>query len=159
MAFRTRNASVISIGIVLAVFTVAARYDEPDLRLLMKQCEEKLGKAYAADMENKEFKKVEIQLTKDGFFRYRRTFISGKQEYFSFSFSQFNELDYLGTAQSGLLVLKTLPESIIVQTFHDPKGNVDTMANELKLPLKQLEAADLQAFEHCFLQIREKLQP
>ncbi len=131
--------------------------DSPDLLDLMKQSQDKLNADYALDADKLKMKKAEIQLTRDGFFRCRRTFISGKQEYYSFSFSAFEELNYLGNEQNGWVVLKVKPEGIIVQTFRDPKGNIDTMATQLRLPFKNLEAADLHMLNDCFQRIREKL--
>jgi hypothetical protein len=130
----------------------------PDLLELMRQGQEKLNANYALDADKFKMKKVDIQLTQDGFFRCRRTFISGKQEYYSFSFADLADFDYLGNTQNGWILLKTKPESIIVQTFRDPKGNIDTMATELKLPFKNLEAADLHQLNACFVQIRERLK-
>ncbi|MFM6976865.1 MAG: hypothetical protein ACKOW2_08485 [Sphingobacteriaceae bacterium] len=137
---------------------VAGQSVDPDLADLMRQTEYRLNTAFAADIEGTQFKKVEIKLTNDGFFRYRRTFLNGKQEYFSFHFSQFEDLEYLGTTHLGFLVMKTKPESIIVQTFRDSKGNIDTMATELRVPLKDMDVADIQAFQMCFSKIHEKLK-
>lgn len=130
----------------------------PDLLELMQQSQDQLNAGYALDADKYKMKKAEIQLTRDGFFRCRRTFINGKQEYYSFSFSAFEDLSYLGDEQNGWMVLKVKPEGIIVQTFRDPKGNIDTMASELRLPFKNLQAADLHTINDCFSQIRQRLQ-
>lgn len=129
-----------------------------DLEELMKESQAILNAAYAKDMADKPSKKVDIQLTKDGFFRFRKTLANGKQEYFSFNFSQFEDISFLGNTSSGILVIKTMPESIIVQTFYDRTGNIDSMASELKLPMKNLEPNEVQQFQDCFLQIRQKLK-
>ena len=130
----------------------------PDLEELLKQTQEKLNMAYSIEIDQPQLKKIDLQLTKDGFFRLRKTFINGKQEYFSFNFSQFDELKYLGNTQKGLLVLKTKPESIIVQTYRDAAGNIDTMASELKFPVKEMDAPDIEVIQDCFMQAREKLK-
>ena len=142
----------------MLLFCLSAMQASPDLLALMSQSQEQLNANYALDADKYKMKKVDIQLTKDGFFRCRRTFLTGKQEYFSFNFSEFETLDYLGNSQSGWLVLKTKPESIIVQTFRDPKGNIDTMATELRLPFKNLQAAELHTLNDCFQRIHDRLK-
>lgn len=159
MSIKKNYSICLTVLLFLAGSTIGANHYLPDLQELMKQSQDKLNLAYAADLENTKLKKVEIKFTKEGFFRYRRTFITGKQEYFSFNCSQFEQLDFLGNVQSGFLILKTQPESIIVQTFRDNKGNIDTMASQLKLPLKNMEAQDVQQLQDCFLAIRQKLNP
>lgn len=143
---------------LLLLFCLSAMQSSPDLIEMMNQSQQILNTTYALDVDKFRMKKADIQLTKDGFFRCRRTSLTGKQEYFSFSFSDFAELDYLGNTQNGWVVLKTKPESIIVQTFRDPKGNIDTMASELRLPFKTLATDDLQQLNDCFERIRERLK-
>lgn len=138
-------------------FCLFSAFSEPDLLAWLKQSQEKLLMSYASELELVKVKKVDIQLTKEGFFRYRRTLMSGKQEYFAFNLSQLETMHYLGTTQSGYLVFQTLPESVIVQTFRDNRGNIDTMASEVRMPLKSIEADDLAQLQACFLKVREKL--
>jgi len=142
--------------VLCACFCMAAQ--NPDLLELMRENQERLTLWSSTNLAQQKLKKIDLQLTRDGFFRLRRTYLNGKQEYFSFSFSEFEEMNYLGTTQSGTLILKTQPESIIVQTFRDSRGNIDTMATTLKLPLQQLEAADLNTLQDCFLRIKERLK-
>ncbi len=85
-------------------------------------------------------KKWDLNITEDGFFRLRKYFVNGKQEYFSFNIRRFSDLDYLGTASSGELMIKTQSDDIIVQTYNDPRGNIDSMAAELKIPVLRMEA-------------------
>lgn len=129
----------------------------PDLEEILSRAREKLKTVYASEMDEPQLKKADLQLTKDGFFRLRKTFMNGKQEYFAFNFSQFKELDYWGTDHEGFLILKTKPESIIVQTFRDSRGDIDTMASELRLPVKEIAPSDLQTIQDCFAQARAKL--
>ncbi len=142
--------------VLCACFSMAAQ--NPDLLELMSESQERLTVLSSANLAQQKLKKLDLQLTRDGFFRLRRTYLNGKQEYFSFSFSEFEEMNYLGTTQSGTLILKAQPESIIVQTFRDSRGNIDTMATTLKLPLQQLEAADLNMLQDCFQRIKERLK-
>lgn len=157
MRFKPLSILILCAAALLLFSSLAASSVSPDLLELMKQSQDKLNADYALDADKFKMKKTEIQLTRDGFFRCRRTFISGKQEYYSFSFSAFEELNYLGNEQNGWVILNVKPEGIIVQTFRDPKGNIDTMATQLRLPFKNLKAADLQMLNDCFQRIREKL--
>ena len=143
---------------LIAFLSMSLNLPEPDLQELMKHSQDQLNAAYATDLAAVPSKKTDIQLTNDGFFRFRRTLVNGKQEYFAFNFSQYEDLDYLGNVSSGFLVMKTKPESIIVQTFRDAEGDIDSMASELRIPLKHLEAKDLQQLQDCFLQIRQKIK-
>ena len=144
-------------GVSLLVLLFLLAFSSPDLLECLQACQDKLSLNYASELDRVQVKKVDFQLTKEGFFRYRRTLANGRQEYFSFNLSQFQELDYLGTTQSGFLVLHTRPESVIVQTFSDSRGNIDSMATELRVPLKGMQADDLAQLNTCFLQVRDKL--
>lgn len=83
-------------------------------------------------------KKWEIMLTPDHFIRFRKTYQHGKQEYFSFNLNRLDSINYLGTAENGSLQFKTLADDIIVQTYDDPKENIDSMATVLEIPVKNI---------------------
>jgi hypothetical protein len=144
-------------GVSLLVLLSLFAFSSPDVLECLQACQDKLNLNYAPELDRVQVKKVDFQLTKEGFFRYRRTLANGRQEYFAFNLSQLEDLDYLGTTQSGFLVLHTRPESVIVQTFRDSRGNIDSMANELRLPLKGMQADDLAQLHTCFMQVRDKL--
>ena len=98
---------------------------------------------YDADQEQSVIKRYELNVTNTGFCRYKRFYQSGKTEYFSFKFSKFKEMDYLGSTQKGKLILRTKDEDVIVQTYNDRAGDVDSMASALVIPLKNIEADEL----------------
>ena len=85
-------------------------------------------------------KKWELTVTADAFIRFRKTYIGGKQEYYSFNLRSFADMDYLGNTTQGMLRIKTKADDIIVQTYNDPKGNVDSMTTTLKIPLRNMDA-------------------
>ena len=95
------------------------------------------------DASEEKLKKLEFTLTNDAFVRLRKTFTNGKQEYFSLHLKRLNDIDYLGTAAIGTLQFKTTDDDIIVQTYNDRKGNVDSMANVLNIPVKNMGAERL----------------
>ena len=88
-------------------------------------------------------KKWELLLTNDSFIRFRKTYQNNKQEYFSFHLHRLNDMSYLGDGTSGTLQFKTTEDDIIVQTYNDRKGDVDSMANILSIPVKNMSAERL----------------
>jgi hypothetical protein len=81
-------------------------------------------------------KKYEITLTDDHFIRLRKTYQHGKQEYYSFHLNKLDSVNYLATATGGQLQFKTIADDIIVQTYEDPKGDIDSMSTILDIPVK-----------------------
>jgi hypothetical protein len=81
-------------------------------------------------------KKYEITLTDDHFIRLRKTYQHGKQEYYSFHLNKLDSVNYLATATGGQLQFKTVADDIIVQTYEDPKGDIDSMSTTLTIPVK-----------------------
>jgi len=88
-------------------------------------------------------KKWDLVLTDDAFIRLKKTYQNGKQEYYSFQLRRFSDMNYLGTTAGGTLQLKTKADDIIVQTYDDPKGDIDSMATQLNLPVKNIEPDQL----------------
>ena len=99
--------------------------------------------AQSYDSSEEKLKKFEFTLTNDAFVRLRKTFTNGKQEYFSLHLKRLNDIGYLGTAATGTLQFKTADDDIIVQTYNDRKGDVDSMANVLSVPVKNMGAERL----------------
>ena len=94
-------------------------------------------------------KKFEISLNENAFLRLRKTYQNGKQEYFSLQLQQLGDLVYLGSIYKGTLRLKAKDEDIIVQTYNDRKGNIDTMATVLDIPLKNMEPERLDSLQQA----------
>ena len=115
-----------------------------------------LNESYDPTVEPK-LKKYEISLTTDRFIRLRKTYQQGKQEYYSFNLQRFNGLEYVpGQAATDTLELKTQTDDIIVQTYDDPKGNIDSMATMLDIPVKKLSPERLDSLKQAlqFLKAR-----
>lgn len=96
-------------------------------------------------------RKFELNLTDNGFIRMRRTYTNGKQEYYSFHTRKFKDINYLGTVSSGTLQLKTMADDIIVQTYDDPKGNIDSMATTLNIQVRNIEPGQLDSLREALL--------
>lgn len=98
---------------------------------------------YDFSQESSTIKKFELNVTNNGFCRYKRYFTNGKVEYFAFKLAKFKDLDYYGTTTSGKLFLRTKNDDVIVQTYNDRAGDVDSMGTCIVIPLKNIEAEDL----------------
>jgi len=104
-------------------------------------------------------KKYELHVTNKGFCRYKRFFNNGKVEYFSFNLLKYKQLDYLGNTLKGILYLRTRGDDVIVQTHNDSKGgDVDSMATFMAIPVKNIEAEQLNDLSEKFRQMSEKLR-
>lgn len=101
-------------------------------------------------------KKWELNLTDQAFVRLRKTFANGKQEYYSLQLRRFKDVGYLGTTANGTLQLKTIGDDIIVQTYDDPKGNIDSMATTLNIQVKNMDAERLDSLRNALLYFKEK---
>ncbi|MHA4894521.1 hypothetical protein ACXZ1K_07190 [Pedobacter sp. PWIIR3] len=89
-------------------------------------------------------KRYELNVTNSGFCRYKCFYANGKVEYFSFNLTKFKSIDYYGTDKNGTVVLRTAGDDVIVQTYNDRKqGDLDSMANFMTIPLKNMEPQDL----------------
>jgi hypothetical protein len=119
---------------------------EQDWLSWSNQC---LTTSYDATADVK-LKKFEISLTENSFLRLRKTYQNGKQEYFSLQLQQLNEVSYLGNTYKGVLHLTAKDEDVIVQTYNDRKGNIDTMATVLDIPLKNMEPERLDSLQRAF---------
>lgn len=88
-------------------------------------------------------KKWEIEVTPQHFVHLRKTYQHGKQEYFSFHLTKLDSVNYLGDTPNGQLQFKTQSDDIIVQTYDDPKGNIDSMATTLTIPVRDMTSEKL----------------
>ena len=120
--------------------------------------ENKLAAHYDKDFSARQIRRYELRVTNSGFCRYKRYFQNGKVEYYAFNLLRYKESAFLGTTKRGLLCLRTAEDDVIVQTYKDPKGDVDSMASQLIIPLKQVEAEDLNSLAARFASMRETLQ-
>ncbi len=109
-----------------------------------------LIKYYDSDVNRKDIKRFEINVTNNGFCRYRKIYNNGKQELFAFNLSSFKTMDYYGSSTKGKLYLRTKRDDVIVQTRNDKKGDIDSMGTYLVIPLKNIEITDLNALSESF---------
>ncbi|MEQ7798975.1 hypothetical protein ABDJ41_04090 [Pedobacter sp. ASV1-7] len=129
----------ILVFLILMAFSSASLFDEQLLYI-----QNKLVEHHDIEHGAEQIKRYQLNVTNTGFCRYRRYYVSGKVEYFSFNLAKFKDLDYYGTDKNGQLYLRTIGENVIVQTYKDKKGgDVDSMATYMIIPLKNIEPQDL----------------
>ncbi len=128
------------------------RFSDEDWLIYANRC---LAQCYDASGESK-LKKVEITVTSDSFIRLRKTFAKSKQEYYSFNLHNFNDMDYLGNTKTGTLELKTIADDIIVQTYNDRNGDVDSMTTVLNIPVKNMEPERLDSLRNALNYFKAK---
>lgn len=101
-------------------------------------------------------KKWDLELTADAFIRLRKTYQNGKQEYFSFQLHRLDNMNYTGTAGEGTLQFKTLADDIIVQTYNDRNGDIDSMATQLDIPVKNMQPQRLDSLQTAINYFKNK---
>jgi hypothetical protein len=120
-------------------------YNEQDWLSWANRC---LSQSYDSAGDAK-LKKVEIFITPDFFIRLRKTYAKNRQEYYSFNLRRLNDMNYLGDAYNGTLQLKTIADDVIVQTYNNRKGDVDSMATMLSIPVKNMEPERLDSLREA----------
>jgi len=100
-------------------------------------------------------KKWEIEITPQHFVHLRKTYQHGKQEYFSFHLTKLDSVNYLGDVTNGQLKFKTLNDDIIVQTYDDPKGNIDSMATTLTIPVRDMTLEKLDSLNDALAFLKD----
>jgi len=114
----------------------------------LRWIQECLSSSFNSIQAGAKLKKWELKVSPDGFFRLRKYYPNGKQEYFSFNLKKFSALGYLGSDKSGDIVITTLKDDIIIQTYNDPKGNIDSMGSIIKVPVLNIQAERLDSLNN-----------
>jgi hypothetical protein len=115
-----------------------------------------LSEAYNPSVDAK-LKKYEIEVTPDHFLRLRKTYQHDRQEYFSFNLQKFDDVNYHhGIGPADTLQIKTQADDIIVQTYNDPKGDIDSMATVLNIPVKNMSPERLDSLHNALLFLKSK---
>lgn len=145
MLIKCKNAVLAAALIFLAEMTLAGWTitSKRDFRNDIREAEKFLQQCFNAEASRTKLKKYELTITDNGFFRLRKFFYNGKQEYYSFNLRRVVGFDYMGSASKGTLLITTKNDDVIVQSFIDPKGDIDSMSNVIEIPLKNIEAEQL----------------
>lgn len=116
-----------------------------------------LNRHYNSGADGANLKRYELNVTNTGFCKYKKVYANGKTEFFSFNLLRFKSMEYYGTVNSGELHLFTNHDDVIVQTHNDRKGDIDTMAVKMVIPLKEVDAEMLNALANGFRQVNQNL--
>lgn len=143
-------------GILLVVLLLCCAFDSADLNNLLLELQSTLTKSLRISSEIN-IAKTKLEVTPTGFVRFTKTLKSGKQCYSSLNLSKFFKMDYWGTTDSGLLILRSARNDVIVQTFHDQEGDVDSMSSHLDILLNKIEPEQLNAINYQLKQIKASL--
>ncbi|MDN3586327.1 hypothetical protein QWY86_06585 [Pedobacter aquatilis] len=146
--FCLRLLSISAICMLLYSFSTADNVDE-----YVNYLQKSFTEHYDFAQESSAVKKYELNVTNNGFCRYKRYFANGKIEYFAFKLAKFKDLDYYGTTTAGKLFLRTKSDDVIVQTYNDRAGDVDSMGTCIVIPLKNIEAEDLNQIKESLTRI------
>lgn len=119
--------------------------------------QEALNRYYDSGTDGVNLRRFEINVTNTGFCKYKKYYKNGKTELFSFNLLRFKAMAYYGTNVKGELYLFTRNDDVIVQTHNDRKGDIDTMAMQLVIPLKQIEAEQLNHLADQFKRFHQRL--
>jgi len=138
--------------LIFAIYGFKYHADEQDWFAYMNRC---LSQSYDAAADPK-LKKVELTLTSDYFIRLRKTYAKNRQEYYSFNLHQLSDFDYLGSTVNGTLHFKTNADDIIVQTYNDRHGDVDSMTTVLDIPVKNMEPERLDSLHEAINYFKAK---
>jgi hypothetical protein len=142
------------ISTVLAYpFRITSKSDDR-IHQLATQAQQTLTAFHGTEPDNLKIKKCEITISNEGFLRHRRTYASGKQEYYSLNLSRLQSLDFYGNTSVGRLTILTLEDDVIVQTYNDRQGNVDSMAVRFDLQVGAVEPEDVVMLQRDLLEIK-----
>ena len=115
-----------------------------------------LLKYYDSSVDGGALKRFELNVTNTGFCKYKKIYANGKTEFFSFNLSRFKDIEYYGSTRRGELHVYTNSDDVIVQTHNDRKGDVDSMATHMIIPLKEIDQDVLNSLAAQFKQIKDK---
>lgn len=116
-----------------------------------------LTKYYDSSVDGGTLKRYELNVTNTGFCKYKKVYANGKSEFFSFNLSRFKSIEYYGSTVRGELHVYTNNDDVIVQTHNDRKGDVDSMATHVIIPLKEIDQDVLNSLATQFKQANEKV--
>lgn len=144
----------LKIVLVSVLCTLFCAFSDPEsIEQYVGYLQKSLTDHYDFSQESSQIKRYELNITNNGFCRYKRYFNNGKTEYFAFKLAKFKDMDYLGNATAGKLFLRTKGDDVIVQTYKDRGGDVDSMATQVIIPLKNIEPEELNLIRENFTKI------
>jgi hypothetical protein len=83
-------------------------------------------------------KKWDIRITPDLVLLVHKEYANRKREIYCVSLKHFKKVTHSGAVDAGVLQITTDADNITKQTFHDPKGDTDTMLVFLNLNVRHI---------------------
>ena len=83
-------------------------------------------------------KKWDIRITSDLVLQIHKEYANRKRETYCVSLKHFKKVTHFGAVDAGVLQIITDADNITKQTFHDPKGDTDTMLVFLNLNVRHI---------------------
>jgi len=150
---KAKEAAVTLLILLFVAFSFAFRFKMGEKEWLdwSNKC---LSESYDPSTDVK-LKKWEIIVTPEHFIRLRKTYQHGKQEYYSFHLNKLDSINYIRETTGGQLHFKTIADDIIVQTYEDPKGNIDSMATVLDIPVKGMSPGRVDSLNDAIKYFKE----
>jgi len=143
---------ILILAAAITGFAFTRHMDEQEMLAYGNKC---LNESFDPTVDPK-LKKWQLELTPEAFLRVRKIYQSKKEEYFSFQLHRMVDMSYLGTAESGMLQFKTAEDDIIVQVTNDRKGDLDTLATTLNIPVKNMPPERLDSLRTVLEYFKEK---
>ena len=140
---------------ICLVFLLCAGFETAEEEL--ESIQNTLTKYHDSSAEGNVLKRYEFNVTNTGLCKYKKVYMNSKTEFFSFNFSRFKSMEYYGTDKRGELHLLTNNDDVIVQTHNDRKGDIDSMAREMVIPLKEIDQYVLNKLADQFKQVNTTL--
>ena len=143
------------IAILLLTFlhyAFIAPVDEQQLLTWSNQC---LTESYDPSADTSLIK-WEIVLTPSAFIRIRNTYKNGVVEYYSFQLHSLDTVNYIKDDTTDTLRLTAKADDIIMQTYNDPSGNLDSMLTEMDLPIKKMKRRRLDSLQMVLSYFKNK---
>jgi len=140
---------------ICLVFLICSAFETAEENTLIIQ--NTLTKYYDLTVEGTALKRYELNVTNTGFCKYKKIYTNGKTEFFSFNLLRFKSMEYYGTTLKGELHLYTNNDDVIVQTHNDRKGDVDSMAKQMIIPLKEIDVEQLNLLASSFKKVNTNL--
>lgn len=148
---------MVSRGILTVVLLVCCSFRDDELENLVPALQNSLQHSLLISPQINA-SKTKLEVNHAGFVRFTQTLKSGKENYASLNLSKFFKMDYWGTAVAGTLILRSVKNDVIVQTFQDPGGDVDSMSTHLDIPIAAIEPEQLNAIEQQLQRVKILLQ-
>lgn len=104
------------------------------------------------------YSNYKFEVTESGFLRYKLIEPNHVMDYYSLRLEDIENVEYLGDEHAGWMVINAKGDVVIFQTYHDPKGDVDEMKSEIRIPVQQISVDDLNTLNNNLVLLKAQTQ-